>query len=265
MPFAIDGTTIHNILSMRRLLRIILFGKPNTEAHTMEGTYMYEGQAASLHTLVRSELRIQQEYKERRKSIDEKYIVNREGYEADREAAFISLEKRIRTEEKASLENHDEQDIAAKVEHRYNEEKPALEDSLKFKYIVDKEKYLSELEEIEFEFKAKMKPLQTLLETIKKDYHEATGPFMQQAHGIKKFLFKLIKESCAKRGRLESFLMQWGKIREEEEHRVFESYVTTLQRMDEFCTDLCNFFEDLVNSCPKGWKQFQELYHNNHK
>lgn len=102
--------------------------------------------------------------------------------------------------------------------------------------------------------------LHALLERIKQEYLAATLPFMDQAHGVKSFMLKLIKESCKKRGRMQSFLLDWGKTREDEEVKKFNENITSLQRLDTFCTDLVNFIEDVINSCPKAWKQFQELY-----
>lgn len=100
----------------------------------------------------------------------------------------------------------------------------------------------------------------------KKDFINKVKPYMATARGAKKPMFMLIQESCKKRNRTDSILLRWGAAREEDEERQFEHDIMDFPIFDVFCTDLMNFMEDVIRSCPKALEQFKHmLEHEGHK
>jgi hypothetical protein len=100
--------------------------------------------------------------------------------------------------------------------------------------------------------------LKTLLKTMKQDFSKAVTPFLAQARGAKEPMFLLISESCTKRNRPKSLLLDWAHSTEEE-MVAFDRSVTSFALFDGFSTDLINFLGDLVHSCPKARAQFEKL------
>jgi hypothetical protein len=69
----------------------------------------------------------------------------------------------------------------------------------------------------------------------------------------------LIGESCEKHNRSNSLLLDWARIEGDDETESFNKQVTNFTIFHEFCTDLVNFLEDLIRSCPKAQQQFKKL------
>lgn len=108
--------------------------------------------------------------------------------------------------------------------------------------------------------------LMQVLHIAKKDFLNKVKPYMATARGAKKPMFMLIQESCKKRNRPDSILLRWGAAREEEEERQFEHDIVSFAIFDTFCTDLMNFMEDVIRSCPKALEQFKHMIeHEGHK
>jgi hypothetical protein len=100
--------------------------------------------------------------------------------------------------------------------------------------------------------------LKSLLKTMKQDFNKAVSPFLAQARGAKEPMFLLISESCTKRNKPKSLLLDWAHSTEDE-MVAFDKSVTSFTLFDGFCTDLVNFLGDLVHSCPKARAQFEKL------
>lgn len=100
--------------------------------------------------------------------------------------------------------------------------------------------------------------LRAILKQARKDFEDMSTRFRIVAQGTKKFMALLIEESCKKRGRLNSVLNIWGKSDEAKEEDLFDIHVHTLGDLATFLTDLHHFLNDLMNSCPKAQRQFQE-------
>lgn len=100
--------------------------------------------------------------------------------------------------------------------------------------------------------------LKSLLKDMKQDFNKAVTPFMAQARGAKEPMFLLISESCTKRNRPKSLLLNWAHSTEDE-MVTFDKSVTSFTLFDSFCTDLVNFLGDLVHSCPRARAQFEKL------
>lgn len=104
----------------------------------------------------------------------------------------------------------------------------------------------------------RQKALKSLLKTMKQDFNKAVSPFLAQARGAKEPMFLLISESCTKRNKPKSLLLDWAHSTEDE-MVAFDKSVTNFALFDDFCTDLVNFLGDLVHSCPKARAQFEKL------
>ena len=100
--------------------------------------------------------------------------------------------------------------------------------------------------------------LNTLLKTMRQDFNKIVAPFMGQARGAKEPMFLLISESCTKRGRPKSLLLNWAR-HSDDELGAFDRSVTTFALFEDFCRDLVDFLGDLLHSCPKARAQFEQL------
>lgn len=106
---------------------------------------------------------------------------------------------------------------------------------------------------------ARLDTLKQMLNKLKEDFCTIVNPFMGQARGAKEPMFKLISESCIKRNRPKSLLLNWAHSKDGQEMESFDKSVTNFVLFDEFMTDLADFLGDLVSSCPKARAQFEQL------
>ena len=104
-----------------------------------------------------------------------------------------------------------------------------------------------------------LQKLNPVLKLSKEDFIKWVMQFLGESRGAKLQMFMLIEESCGKRKRYDSLLLRWASAPEGEEERQFRKDIANFQVFDVFCTDLVNFLEDLMNSCPKAKAQFQEI------
>ena len=100
--------------------------------------------------------------------------------------------------------------------------------------------------------------LNVLLKTMKLDFNRIVTPFLGQARGAKEPMFLLISESCTKRNRPKSLLLDWAHS-SGDEMVSFDKSVTNFALFESFCGDLVDFLGDLVHSCPKARAQFEQL------
>ena len=101
--------------------------------------------------------------------------------------------------------------------------------------------------------------LKELLRKIRTEFETLSIEFRGVARGSKPFMATLVEESCARRGRLHnSILYIWAKTDEAEEEQLFDDHVHTIRDLEMFFTDLHNFLGDMMASCPKARRQFQE-------
>jgi len=111
----------------------------------------------------------------------------------------------------------------------------------------------------------KLKELNSILEKVKKDFLSFSNKLMDDAKGTQEYMFELIKESCIKRKRFDSCLLNWAKNSHLTQEQSLNKDVKSLNDMDIFCTDLNNFLKDLVRSCPKAFERFKEWRKNQKK
>ena len=101
--------------------------------------------------------------------------------------------------------------------------------------------------------------LKERLRQIRSEFEDFSLEFRGVARGSKPFMATLVEESCARRGRLHnSILYIWAKTDEAEEEQLFDDHVHTIRDLEMFFTDLHNFLGDMMESCPKARRQFQE-------
>lgn len=101
--------------------------------------------------------------------------------------------------------------------------------------------------------------LRNVLRQIRSEFEQLSVEFRGVARGSKKFMATLVEESCSRRNRLNSSILYiWAKTDETEEEKLFDEYVHTIKDLEVFFIDLHNFLGDLMASCPKAFRQFNE-------
>lgn len=126
-------------------------------------------------------------------------------------------------------------------------------------YNKDPKKYHQELQDLNLWYNQIKQQLHTCLEIVKKEFEQKIAPFSKNAQGGKDQMLILMEESCKKRNRSDCFLLRWGEVEEGNETKLMQEQIHTFKAMDQFCTDLVNFLEDLMTSCKKAWAQFKKL------
>ncbi len=111
----------------------------------------------------------------------------------------------------------------------------------------------------------KKKKLNEVLKIVKKDFIDVSIPSLDQAQGSKEIVVELIEYWTKINNRSDSFMLEWGREEEGQEIAIFQERVQSFTMFDQFCTDLTLFNEDLIESCPRGFRQFLDLLHNKKK
>lgn len=270
VPFGLDGATIADMIHVRREVRKIQFGVQDKQTKKFEGIYSFDGQMHSIHSLACYERALEKEYTARMEELDGKHI-KRSAFTAEWHEAQNKIDHAYEKElselgEKITRHPGDDDEMSLtkyrlqrKLFKKYEKEKTEQHRAIKQKHISNPGVYDTERSKIQAEWDGKLKPLKECLKVAKADFNRVTAPFMDRARGTKALMFKLIEESCQRRGRYDSFLLEWGEEEEGSEMIAFEQNMNSCQRLDRFCADLTNFMEDIINSCPKGMEQFREL------
>lgn len=130
-------------------------------------------------------------------------------------------------------------------------------------YLFKGKKYgITALAELETQYKndaTATAELQKVLHEIKKDFIAATKPFINQIQQQKSLVMKLMVESCERRGVPNSSMLNWGETQAGHEEESFEKLIPNLTAMNKFLNELGNFMGDIFQSCPKGYKQYEEI------
>ncbi len=92
------------------------------------------------------------------------------------------------------------------------------------------------------------------------DFVSFSEPFIVNLNPVKAGIAPLIEESCQKRNRLKSLLLIWIASTNGSEKEMFKNYIQTYMALGELCMDLLNFTEDLLSSCPKAMKSYNDFY-----
>lgn len=133
------------------------------------------------------------------------------------------------------------------------------------KHFLNKHHTLNDLEQILFDLAVKEKN-NTLTDSEKdalsifiSDFVSFSEPFIANLNPAKGGIAPLIEESCQKRNRSTSLLLIWIKTEDGTEKEMFKAHISTYKALGEFCMDLLNFTDDLLNSCPKAMKSYHDF------
>lgn len=97
------------------------------------------------------------------------------------------------------------------------------------------------------------------LAKAKLDFEEEASQFMEQGRAIRETTMIFIKESCAKRNRPDSFLLNWGTAEEGKEMEDFHKGINSFNDLALFYSDLVKFLEDMIESCPHATAEFKKM------
>lgn len=101
--------------------------------------------------------------------------------------------------------------------------------------------------------------LQKNFHQAKKDFIEASAPFLERVHFFKDLTFQIVQEWARKRGRHNSYLLEWGKY-SQGEAELFDRLITNLSSLESFAEDLDDFLAAFAHNCPKAYAQFKKEY-----
>lgn len=269
-PFALDCTTMGDILHVRRDLRKIQHGIQDLVTKEVKGYYLFDGQYRSLYWLAQYEKEVEHTFLQQKAALEKKYLVNEQRYTADWDVQRLMLDD----EYQKSLQLLDEslhRSIKDSEERCY--ESLLLKRNLHNEYqqIIDEHKeevltknihnndgYKKELALLKATYQEKLQALIPCLLAAKVDFIKANAPFATKMDdATKKLVLKLIAEFCLKYQRPYSFLLIWAGVDAGEEPVIFERHITGCRKFYEFITDLVDFLETLYYSCDKARAEFE--------
>jgi len=132
-------------------------------------------------------------------------------------------------------------------------------------YLKNKSRHYQDLVALETDYNAIKSTLKTCLIQARAAVTEKVVPFAKGVREAKDQMIVLITESCQKHNRSDCFLLKWADAPKDNEAQFFNDHVTTFKALDQFCSDLTNFFDDLMRSCPKAWAQFKKMMEDQHQ
>lgn len=266
VPFAFDGDTIYDMIIVNAKIFRLQHGAKNKETGQLEGIYTFEGQKHSLHSLAELELSYDSQLAQAKEQLENKYV-NFATFEPE----WNTKEKEIVKKFDADLEEavhpkdrHVSHETARRLERVNRRElQEALEkekDILKRKHMSNAQAFDKEFAPHKQEYENKIATIQPIFMHIRDDFINLMRPFISLAKGSKHFMLELIYDwSKLKQGKKDSLLLRWDETKEGEEETSYLRDMTRLQYLDSFCADQRSLVKTIVHSCPKGYKQFQEL------
>jgi len=106
----------------------------------------------------------------------------------------------------------------------------------------------------------KKEGLEKILTVVKKEFEDTVAPFISSARSVKEPMIHLISESCERRKRQDSLLLDWANMGDnDDETDSFNTKITSFTVFYRFCGDLAHFLQDLVESCPKARAHFDKM------
>lgn len=97
-----------------------------------------------------------------------------------------------------------------------------------------------------------------LLGEMVDDFETISKQFQDIARSVKPIMAELIFESCRLRKRHDSLITRWAAPNAKDERALLNEHVKKIQDFEAFIVDLHNFLDDLLRSCPKGMKLYEE-------
>ncbi len=275
ITFAIDGTTIWEMMVIRHGVKKILYGVLNKETGSYEGVYLFQDGYHSLHSLAEFERTLEEKRAYQKNQLDQQFI------DAQAHAACLeelstmttTLEEKFLQdceEQLCVIERTLEQDesivreqilLQESLYRSYQHEIEHQEELIIEKYITNKEAYHDASMRVQQEYEVIENELAEIFTQIKQDVLNVLAPFRKKMELAKKFLQKLVDEFCRNHKRGSSFLIHWTMIADGQEFVIFNRTMTGCNILNAFCYDLTSFLKDIIESCPKGWQQFLELSH----
>lgn len=95
--------------------------------------------------------------------------------------------------------------------------------------------------------------------TFVKKFIAFSEQFLVDLRPAKSGIKPLVEEFCHKRNRANSLLLRWAQSENQSEKELFTTHIKTYKALGELCMDLLNFTEELLSSCPKAMKAFNDL------
>jgi hypothetical protein len=103
------------------------------------------------------------------------------------------------------------------------------------------------------------KDIKIALTYAQADLLEIVEKFIINVKNTKTLMIALIEEDCDLRGNPNCYLLQWSKLKgNDNEKDIFRRDITSLKELTIFCKDLVNFLGDFAHSCPKALENIRK-------
>jgi hypothetical protein len=273
IKFAIDGTTIWEMMIIRHGIKKIQYGVLDKETGSYGGMYLFQGIYHSLHSLAELARALEEERAQQKSQLEQQFIdaqarvacleelttmttTLEEKFLQDCDEQLCVIERTLEQDESIV----DEQILMQESLYRsYQHEIQHQEELIIQKYITNQEAYHDAYMRVQQEYEDTEKDLARVFTRVKHDVLNVLAPFRKKMALAKKFLHQLVYEFCRKHKLSSSFLLHWTTIADGHEFVIFNRTMTDCKILDAFCCDLTSFLKDVIESCPKGWQQFLEL------
>ena len=268
-PFALDCTTMGDILHVRRDLRKIQYGIQDPSTKEIKGYYLFEGQYRSLQWLAHHEQELEQQFLAQKEALVRKYLGDEKVYTAalDMELRILqevheqtiqALEESLHRSIKDSEERcYESLRLKRELQKEYQEVVSNKKEEVIDKHI-DNNEYKREVYQLHLAYKEALHAVMPCLQAAKIDFIKANAPFATKMDdAMKKLVLKLIAEFCIKYKRPYSFLLEWAGVDAGQEPVIFEQHITSCRLFHVFITDLVDFLEALYGSCDKARAEFE--------
>lgn len=107
-----------------------------------------------------------------------------------------------------------------------------------------------------------LEDLAQLMREIKITFVEIMKPFLARLQSLPvRTTHEIMQEWAELHNRHDSLVMEWSKNRTQNEIELFESYVKSYKDLDQACSDIISFLEDVIKSCPIGYQQYLDIVH----
>lgn len=91
------------------------------------------------------------------------------------------------------------------------------------------------------------------------DFLKFSAHFLETLRPVKSGLLEVIDTACAMRNRTDCLLLKWAHVNDNDEQELFAREITSYRALCTFCIDLKWFLNDLIYSCPKASKQYENI------
>lgn len=107
---------------------------------------------------------------------------------------------------------------------------------------------------------SELKSLASCLKQAKTSFIKSTVSFMRRIEGTKKIVINIMEESCKIRNinKEDTVMFEWANTESGAEEAVFNEKIRSFKEFDRFLDHVFGFLGDLLKSCPKGFKQYQQ-------